>query len=159
MYRVSRRLSHRTLHATSNVERSSSLAHFHFDDCLTTFRAESEFLRRLLRCQPAALISSRGCMASGVSKSTRLTASDRPGIACQRKMVSDDIGRRSSGRFVAHHMSPHIRLRRPPCVQSHASSVKSLPCNLRRIGIQTFHFSTQSTSTFSQQDQFRFYFG
>jgi len=33
---------------------------------------------------------------SGVSKSTGLTAPDRRGIACQRKMVSDDIGRRSS---------------------------------------------------------------
>ena len=51
-------------------------------------------------------------LANGVSKSTGLTGSDQRGIACQRKMVSGDIGRRywdaDRRRFVAHHLSLRI---------------------------------------------------
>ena len=75
-------------------EHSTFVTHSRFDDCLTALHRKAGFRWPSVASMQSFHIESG--LRNGVSKPTGLTASDQRGIACQRKMVSDDIGRRSS---------------------------------------------------------------
>jgi len=86
---------------------------FGFKHCTTT-----QLFNGIFGCFHAKLSYRVRGLPTGVSELTRLTGTDWRGIACQRKLVSDDIGRRSSDEnrwllddaFLRIIMSAHIRL-------------------------------------------------